>query len=676
MGVLGDANITGDIHGNRLDITYDANIGSDLHVLGTIYGTFSGGVSGTLTAPGNNKEILFNDGGYVGSDTTFTYDKNTHLLTVGGDISMIDGNISNVSHLNFTHGGQIDGSVANTVNIISKDGGKAQLEHGGVTYITANSAGANITANNKSWVFDNSANLTAPGYIFANSGNVTANNFQSLTNIIAEGNIRANGWANIKNDTSIGGELLLTGNANVTANLVAANIKANVTANVGNLNVVTYVTSALIPDVNADGSGAGHDLGSLTHAWKDLYLSGTTIYLGATTQLSGASGALTTQDANIYGNLLANKLTVTGDSFLQSNANITGNLLVSGNLTVAGTTTYLNVTDLSVKDPLILLGGTANGGDLAAYDGKDRGIIYQNYYSSAPQNQFFGWKSGNSEFIAVSNVTSYTGEVVVSGGLANIRAGNVIADLYGNVQTSAQPYITSLGTLTDANISGNLKVLNTANVHTLIASGLTYPTSDGTNRQVLSTNGSGTLGWATIDTYKASNGTSNVTVYGPGPGSPSSPGGNVAISVTGVSNVVVVTTDGANITGNLNVSGDFTAGNVKLSGVKLGNTSIQSATKTTTSVTSGQIIVQFPMTDVRGVIFDVTAEEPLGGKYGMATLSALSNDTGIDYAVYGTVNMGGATGSLSVDLVGSNIALLVTPASSNSTVWMTQYRLI
>jgi len=48
----------------------------------------------------------------------------------------------------------------------------------------------------------------------------------------------------------------------------------------------------------------------------------------------------------------------------------------------------------------------------------------------------------------------------------------------------------------------------------------------------------------------------------------------------------------------------------------------------------------------------------------------------IDYTIYSTVRLGTSTGSLAVNMDGSNIALQVTPTSSNSTVWTTQIRTI
>ena len=65
-----------------------------------------------------------------------------------------------------------------------------------------------------------------------------------------------------------------------------------------------------------------------------------------------------------------------------------------------------------------------------------------------------------------------------------------------------------------------------------------------------------------------------------------------------------------------------------------------------------------------------------GTKYSVATVMAVTNGSSSDYSTFGVVNIGGGTGLLAVNITGSNIALQVTPASSNSTVWTTQFRVI
>ena len=82
------------------------------------------------------------------------------------------------------------------------------------------------------------------------------------------------------------------------------------------------------------------------------------------------------------------------------------------------------------------------------------------------------------------------------------------------------------------------------------------------------------------------------------------------------------------------------------------------------------------MTGVTGVEYLIKGVDATGSKYSVATVIAVTNGTTVDYATFGTTQLGGYTGSLAVNIVGGFVRLQVTPASSNSTVWTTQYRLI
>ena len=144
---------------------------------------------------------------------------------------------------------------------------------------------------------------------------------------------------------------------------------------------------------------------------------------------------------------------------------------------------------------------------------------------------------------------------------------------------------------------------------------------------------------------------------------------------------MVVTETGANVSGNLSITGSLVAGNIKLNDISsntvtIGNSTIGSYTVTTTSATPGQILAQVSDSTSRAVEFFVKGEQASGGKYSVATVVAVHNGTDIAYDVYGTLNIGGYTGSLGVNRTGGNIQLTVTPASSDSTVWTTQYKTI
>jgi hypothetical protein len=131
----------------------------------------------------------------------------------------------------------------------------------------------------------------------------------------------------------------------------------------------------LIPDADET-----YDLGSAVNKWRDLYLSGSTIYLG-TTQLSvnadgkisalggfdlGGTEAIENGDIQIIGNVLETinsnsdldvRTSGTGAINLEANTNITGNLDVTGDITLGGN---LRIGDQDVDTVEVIADFTSN----------------------------------------------------------------------------------------------------------------------------------------------------------------------------------------------------------------------------------------------------------------------------------------------------------------------------
>jgi hypothetical protein len=106
-----------------------------------------------------------------------------------------------------------------------------------------------------------------------------------------------------------------------------------------------------------------------------------------------------------------------------------------------------------------------------------------------------------ADISATTQITAST----FTGALTGDVTGNVVGNLTGTIQTAAQANITSLGTLSALTVSGQLT-----------AGGLSYPTSDGTNEQVLRTDGSGNLSFGTISGTTLNNNTNNYVMTGTG----------------------------------------------------------------------------------------------------------------------------------------------------------------
>jgi hypothetical protein len=106
-----------------------------------------------------------------------------------------------------------------------------------------------------------------------------------------------------------------------------------------------------------------------------------------------------------------------------------------------------------------------------------------------------------ADISATTQITAST----FTGALTGDVTGNVVGNLTGTIQTAAQTNITSVGTLSALTVSGQLT-----------AGGLAYPTSDGTNEQVLQTDGSGNLSFGTVSGTTINNNTNNYVMTGTG----------------------------------------------------------------------------------------------------------------------------------------------------------------
>jgi hypothetical protein len=373
-------------------------------------------------------------------------------------------------------------------------------------------------------------------------------------------------------------------------------------------------------------------------------------------------GAATGTSLSLTANLLANNV----------NSN---NLVLTDSLTV---NTFANVnnfisTGYANVGTELLVGGNANiSGNVLVGTGSGGNISGVNYIFANVANITLDALIGGNANIT-GNVTAnglYGNSLTINnGGNANI-AGNLIA----NNITSNYALTVSNGNV-DFTGSPNVALGSNANVHI----------TGGSSGQVLQTDGSGNLNWYSVSASQISNGTSNVSIP--------IADGNINL-VSGGNTTAVITATGANITGYANISGNLSANNANITGyanisgnlsannaninnvITLGNTSINWATTTTVSITANQTIAQLPVSGVTGVEFFVKGVDSLGTKYSAATVQALTDGTTADFVIYGTTFIGASPGSLSVNIVGANIALQVSPVSTNATVWTTQFRTI
>ena len=458
-------------------------------------------------------------------------------------------------------------------------------------------------------------------------------------------------------------------------------------------------------------SGAG----SFT-AGAGLTLTGTEFSVnidGVTTDIQGGNvvvktsaqfttpdiGAATGTSLSATGNVAGGNLTTAG--VVSATGNITG-----GN--VAGTTgTFTDVAGslTTAAQPNVTSVGTLV--DLTVTGNVDGGNINTGGLVDATGNVNGGNLTSGGVVEVTGNVIG--GNVTTAGVVAatgNVSGGNLTTA--GNIDTTAGIFngdgfgISNIaaGNIVGLNLSGISN--GTSNVDIATADGNITLSVDGTsNVAVIDATGitvGGTI--KATGTLTAPAFTANTGLFtGDGGGLSNVAGANVTgeVAFAAVANSVA----GANVTGqsanalvagtvytaaqpNITSVGTLTSitssGDADIAGVvNIGASEISTVgadTATTTAVTAGQVIAEFPVAGLNGVEFLVKGIDAAGTKYSVATVLAVTDGTTVDFSIYGQAFIGTTTGALSVAISGANIALSTTPASSNSTVWTSQYRSI
>jgi hypothetical protein len=256
---------------------------------------------------------------------------------------------------------------------------------------------------------------------------------------------------------------------------------------------------------------------------------------------------------------------------------------------------------------------------------------------------FFVGSGNNLSNIAGANVSGQVGNALVS----------------GTVYTNAQPNITSVGTLTSLTVTGNvtggnLITTGAANVGTLAVTGTSnlgnvgnVIITGGTANYVLQTNGSGNLSWVVQAGSSAAsniaNGTSNVNIP--------TVNGNVNITSAG-NTTMVITGTGANIAGNLDVTGNLTAGNITTAGSSGNITGANNISANTFTSTIGVGTAPFIVTSTTQVANLNVATAGTAGLAVAVTGAAQGNITSV-----GTLTTLGVSGTVTAAAFTANTGL-------------------
>jgi len=508
------ANTVGNISSSGI-ISATGNIVTDNYFIGT----FLGNISGNLTVPGANTQVLFNNDGNAGASSGLTFNTNGNTLTVANTV--VAGNVSTPTV--YSQGMQTQGydyvqmQYSNSVTLpvtpydigtgswfyLDPGGGVFQSNTTGTlqTVVLGNdgtvSATGNVTA---PYFIGNGSQLTGIAtstYSNANVSNFLANGFGSNT-ISTTGNI--SGGYFLGNGSQLTGLPATYGNANVVANLAA--LGSNPVSTTGNVTAGYFIgNGALLTSINASnivGAYGNAQVASFLNAFGSNSISTTgnitSSYINGNGSLltSITGGNVTGTVANATYALNANAATYASVATFAdtanavAGANVSGTVanatyaLTSGSAGTANTAQYVtanaqsNITSVGTLTSVSVSGNTTTGNMLTAGVVSATGNITGAYilgngsqltglpatYSNADVSNFLANGFG-------SNTISTTG---------NISAGNVLlGDLLGAGN------VTATGNVTGANIIGNgsgLSSITGANVTGTVANA-TYATNAG-----------------------------------------------------------------------------------------------------------------------------------------------------------------------------------------------------
>ena len=380
------------------------------------------------------------------------------------------------------------------------------------------------------------------------------NNFTELFATTTAGSVvSVNGGAGISVNTP-------TGNVIVTANLAqvvvsTSSLRIGQNSNGGTTAVINSSIQTLVIDINpanvfsGNFSGVSGALANLNGTLTSNSNSQPNITSVGTLTSLAVTGNISSGNANLGNLAIANYFTGTLTTNAQPNITSVGTL---GNLSVTGNSNLGNLASANFfsGDGYLLSNLTiASGSTIVSGSSNVKVELNSNVNTSV---------AGNANVFTVTGTgANVNGYLTVSGNIisSNANLGNAatanyfIGNLYGHantantVTTNAQPNITSVGSLTSLDVTGNITSGNVYANSGLIKA--QYIQGDGSNLTNLS------AGVILV------NGNSNVNIP--------IANGNVNISAVGNANIVVVTGTGVNVAGTINATGTITgnfSGNV------------------------------------------------------------------------------------------------------------------
>lgn len=499
-----------------------------------------------------------------------------------------------------------------TVNFTAN--GVSNLGPVGNVIITGGTVGQVLTTDgsgNLTWENTASGNSAAPmpSYVPVGESYIVPENFQGLFSvpITIDGVFEVDGVlvdvsSSVAN--SLNSQVLFDDNGELTGNVGFTFDKTT-----GNLSVpgAGIFGGSLIPTIDVT-----YDLGSPLKKWKDLHLSGTTIYLGAASVSSGPSGITMTNSQG-------------GEFVVSGTGTSTTSSITNGNSNVIVNDSTINFSANSIANVLVV----DNTGTIVTGNVATTGIKTDNYYyangvpldvggnpgGANTQVQFnnegeFG-ATANLTFNSTTNVLTLTGNIVTT----NANLGNVVNANYFNVNSGCVTLSTS-GVIAVSGTSAGVFVNTITDINFGLASNITMGSTSGatTVRGTLQANGITSLGNVS-GTYL----TGTLTT-------------NAQPNVTSVGTLTNLTVSGNISTGNITVTNTVDAVNIKVTDLYTKRPAI--------NITTGTLIDTFPISEFRSAKYTMRAGSPDG--FQALEVLLVHNDINSIITVYGSLSTTGA----------------------------------
>jgi Major tropism determinant N-terminal domain len=430
---------------------------------------------------------------------------------------------------------------------------------------------------------------------------------------------------------------------------------------------LSSVSNDIIPSANVT-----YSLGNSTNQWKELWVSGNTIYLGGLPLSKNANGNITYDDQELIAQSNTGNTNIS--NLTSEDANITNLTSEDANIT--------NIVSDSISSQNII-------GAFIAGDGSNIiNISYNNIIGAYANVNVAAYLPNNTSNVAAAYFIGDGSQLTNLPVLDNYSNANVAAylptytgDITAQIVTASYFYgdgsnITGLpDAYSNANVAAYLPN-NTSNVAAAYFIGdgsfLTGLPDEYSNANVAAylPTYTGNLVGLTGQVVTTANITGNYIL------------GNAAF-MTGIE-MAIGSYSNANVNSYLpiyngNISADIiTTNSVNSEIVQFGNANANICTQSwltaQSSSLSNVILYQVPASDVASIDFNIIATS--NNNRQVCKLITVVINTSFEYSEYGSLNIGPLLGNFTIDLVGGNLLLNVEPFTNNAidyTVVFTTY---